>query len=128
MNIDTAIWSFGILALLLKFVDGTILCSMCSSDQKPDCEINPPEPQPCPEVGSGLVKSCSIVRIINKSTGEQSMYIRSCATSTKSSGCVDTRPGFKTCATICYTDGCNASWSMHALSKTAFHLLYASLL
>ncbi|KAH9504883.1 hypothetical protein Btru_060910 [Bulinus truncatus] len=91
---------------------GTILCFPCATANTTSLTLRahaPCMPQPCPEVGSGHINSCSIVKIINKSTGELSQYVRSCAASSIYNGCHDTQPGFMTCANVCYSDGCNTS-------------------
>ncbi|GFS16790.1 hypothetical protein ElyMa_001481800 [Elysia marginata] len=53
---------------------GTIMCSTCRSDTNPKCEIEPPPPQPCVELGSAGVESCSTVRIFNDETGSLSAF------------------------------------------------------
>ncbi|CAG5129089.1 unnamed protein product [Candidula unifasciata] len=88
------------------------MCSSCRSDKKPDCESSPPAPQPCTESGSGVIKSCSTIRIYKLDTSELYQFIRSCSSS-ENPGCFNSKPGYKTCAQICYTDGCNSAWTLH---------------
>ncbi|RUS84188.1 hypothetical protein EGW08_008075 [Elysia chlorotica] len=96
------------------------MCSSCRSDEYPKCEIDPPPPQPCKELGSGGVESCSTVRIFNEETGKLTQFLRSCSDSLKQeTPCFNQRPGYKTCADICYTDGCNAAPSVS--SPTSMH-------
>ncbi|BFZ13026.1 hypothetical protein BsWGS_16065 [Bradybaena similaris] len=86
------------------------MCSTCRSDKSHDCESNPPAPQPCTESGSGVIESCSTIRIFKMTTGELHQFIRSCSSSgSDKADCFASPPGFKTCAHICYTDGCNSA-------------------
>lgn len=51
------------IALVCSPPTATIMCSTCRSDKMAECESSPPAPQPCTESGSGVVKSCSTIRI-----------------------------------------------------------------
>ncbi|CAL1543861.1 unnamed protein product [Lymnaea stagnalis] len=120
MLIDGAMCLAVLVAVLDKMVQGTILCSTCESDVRKNCESQPPEPQPCPGGGTGVVEACAIVRISNKRTGELNKFIRSCSNS-NISGCFDSVPGFITCADICRTDGCNMAHSLHMPVKASYY-------
>ncbi|XP_005108856.1 uncharacterized protein LOC101861616 [Aplysia californica] len=107
------VFVFPVLASLFsRMVHGTILCSSCRSDTEPSCETRPPTPKPCAKSSSGIVESCSTVKIYEKNSEAIHMFIRSCASSDRN-GCFDSLPGYHTCAEICYTDGCNTASSPH---------------
>ncbi|GFO25294.1 hypothetical protein PoB_005179900 [Plakobranchus ocellatus] len=98
------------------------MCSICRSDTNPKCEIKPPPPRPCTELGSDGVESCSTVRIFNKETGTLTQFVRSCSDS-MDQGCFDSRPGYKTCADICYTDGCNVASALTPPARSIYTLI-----
>ncbi|CAG5126169.1 unnamed protein product [Candidula unifasciata] len=127
MNIETVTVFSLLMSMLCRIVEGTIMCSACRSDKSPDCETNPPPPQPCTESGSGVNQSCSTIRIFKTGTGELHQFIRSCSSSnSEKADCFASPPGYKTCANICYTDGCNSaktSSNIHRLWSLPWLLL-----
>ncbi|BFZ19870.1 hypothetical protein BsWGS_22909 [Bradybaena similaris] len=117
MNVQATIRLAFVTSIIYRFVEATIMCSTCRSDKLAECESSPPAPQPCTESGSGVVKSCSIIRIHKINTNELYQFIRSCSSS-ENPGCFDSKPGYRTCAHICYTDGCNSALTLSTLPWT----------
>ncbi|XP_048248870.1 uncharacterized protein LOC125378079 [Haliotis rufescens] len=104
---------FGVLCLLslLHIAKGSLLCSVCDSVTKPDCEVNPPAATLCWQSGQGVKQSCTTIREYKIDTEILLMFRRDCSTMDEGT-CYNPQGQNKTlCIDVCFTDNCNAAAS-----------------
>ncbi|ESO93289.1 hypothetical protein LOTGIDRAFT_161855 [Lottia gigantea] len=109
-----------VMMVIPAFVNG-LRCSVCDSVTFAECETAPPDGKECWDPGSGVPKTCIIIRELDQN-GKLVVFRRDCST-TKANKCHDVpETGHKACSEVCFTDNCNASNK----AASSIHIIFIS--